>query len=68
MYKKYSTKLRAVFESYAKQKIKREKKENKKKKEDSGDEDEGAARPTELDMGMPEWMKWCRDFKLITRR
>tara|TARA_B110000090_G_scaffold155576_1_gene171020 strand:- start:21 stop:974 length:954 start_codon:yes stop_codon:yes gene_type:complete len=60
VFKKYSLKLRAVFESYAKQKLKRMK---KKKKND----DEETNTSTELDMGLPEWIKWCRDFKLITR-
>ena len=64
VYKKYALKLRAVFEHYAKQKIKRIKKENRKSKNGDDDDEKGG---TELDMGAIEWMKWCRDFKLITR-
>jgi hypothetical protein len=60
VFKKYAIKLRAVFESYAKQKIKR------MKKKKNNDED-GNGGSNELDMGLPEWMKWCKDFKLITR-
>ena len=63
VFKKYSEKLRAVFEFYANQKKKRVKKEAKKK--GGGDESSGSG--NELDMGLPEWIKWCKDFKLITR-
>jgi hypothetical protein len=62
VYKKYAQKLRAVFEHYAKQKKKRVKKERRKSNDEENDS--GAS---ELDLGLPEWIKWCKDFKLITR-